>query len=68
MRPRWTKRLNRGPVAQASPVVPGQHPTNCPLCRGSKLVWYTDRQHGQIQLPCPAFSTKQHNAPEFPNY
>ena len=65
---RWKRRLNRGPVTQVTPVVPGQHPHNCPLCRGTKMVWYTDRKHGPLQLPCPAFSPKIHPAPEFLNY
>lgn len=60
MRPRWTKRLNRGPVTKATPTKPGEHPSNCPFCRGALVVNYADRAHGIIQLPCPAYGGKQH--------
>lgn len=58
--PKWQRRLNRVITAKVQPTVPGEHPVNCPVCRGTLKVWYVDRVHGQIQLPCPAYGGKIH--------
>jgi hypothetical protein len=62
--PRWKRRLNKCITTTVTPVIPGQHPHNCPFCRGTKLVWYADRRHGMVQMPCPAFSKLHHPEPE----
>ena len=57
--PKWRRRL-RVAVAKVVPTVPGEHPRNCPVCRGKLVVNYSDRIHGIIQLPCPAYGGKIH--------
>lgn len=53
-------RYNRMPTAPADPTKMGEHPKNCPVCRGKMLIPYADRRHGIIMLPCPAYGGKIH--------
>lgn len=55
-----TAKLNVIPTKPAQPTAMGEHPKNCPVCRGALHIPYADRVHGIIMLPCPAYSGKIH--------